>query len=52
MHMSKLSLSVALAAFCFSMGSASGAQRKEADKDVVYDEEKVPQYELPPLLVT
>ena len=29
-----------------------GRERKEYDSDVIYDEDKIPHYDLPPLLVT
>jgi len=37
---------------CLALAFPSAAQRKETDKNVNYEEERVPNYDLPPLLVT
>jgi hypothetical protein len=49
-HLSAIVLGILL--FCGWSGLACAAQLKEFDRDVNYDESKVPHYDLPPLLVT
>lgn len=43
---------IAFFALAFSVCSSVAREGKESDKDVNYDESKVPHYDLPPLLVT
>jgi (4-O-methyl)-D-glucuronate---lignin esterase len=42
---------IALAA-CLALVLPTAAQRKEEDRNLIYDESRVPDYDLPPLLVT
>jgi len=37
---------------CSTVETAQGRERKEYDSDLIYDENKIPHYDLPPLLVT
>lgn len=37
---------------CFAVQSCSAREPKESDKDLIYDEARVPAYDLPPLLVS
>jgi len=45
-------LAVCLAVLLFSSTITLSREPKEYDRDVIYDESKVPHYDLPPLLVT
>jgi len=47
--MKELSLCFAVLLLC---GTIMGREKKEYDSDVIYDEDKIPHYDLPPLLVT
>ena len=45
-------LAVCLAVLLFSSTITLSREPKEYDSDVIYDQSKVPHYDLPPLLVT
>ncbi len=47
--MKKLTVCLAVLLLCSTL---MGRERKEYDSDVIYDEDKIPHYDLPPLLVT
>jgi hypothetical protein len=45
-------LAIALTVLLLSTSLVWSRERKEDDSNVIYDESKVPHYDLPPLLVT